>query len=204
MVPQFLVEDAQARGERIKVMVTQPRRIAAVSLARRVADQRGEPLGKQVGYRIGQGDHVDGSATLITFVTVGYLLQYLSHNHAQMLKWTHVVLDEVHERTMDTDLLNLLVMKLSQLPRGATRLIVMSATLQAGLFGEYFSHPGEPVAPPIFVGVRRYPVQSVFLEDLCHAIPALRSSVGKQVSRAVANFEQAARAAGGDVAEDSP
>ena len=204
MVPQFLVEDAQARGERIKVMVTQPRRIAAVSLARRVADQRGEPLGKQVGYRIGQGDHVDGRATLITFVTVGYLLQYLSHNPAQMLKWTHVVLDEVHERTMDTDLLNLLVMKLSQLQRGATRLIVMSATLQAGLFGEYFSPPGEPVAPPIFVGVRRYPVQSVFLEDLCHAIPALRSSVGKQVSRAVANFEQAARAAGGDVAEDSP
>jgi hypothetical protein len=47
-VPQFLLEDGQARGERVKVMVTQPRRIAAITLARRVADQRGVELGTQV------------------------------------------------------------------------------------------------------------------------------------------------------------
>jgi hypothetical protein len=95
MVPQFLLEDGQARGERVKVMVTQPRRIAAITLARRVADQRGVELGTQVGYRIGQGDHVDSKDSLITFVTVGYMLQYLSHNPTAMMRYTHVVLDEV-------------------------------------------------------------------------------------------------------------
>ena len=70
----------RATGRAPKIMVTQPRRIAAITLARRVADQLGVELGSAVGYRIGQGDHVDSKDSVITFVTVGYMLQYLSHN----------------------------------------------------------------------------------------------------------------------------
>ena len=95
MVPQFIVDDAAARGAHAKVIVTQPRRIAAVTLASRVAEQRGEAVGGAVGYRIGHGDHVDCDATSITFVTIGYLLQYLCHNPALIRRYTHLVLDEV-------------------------------------------------------------------------------------------------------------
>lgn len=131
LVPQFIVEDAEERGVPVKMLVTQPRRIAAVTLARRVAEQRGEEVGKSVGYKIGQGDHVDSKDSKITFVTVGYLLQYLSHNSPLVKRYTHIVLDEVHERSMDADMLNLLIKKLME--AGAwpnSKLVVMSATLQ--------------------------------------------------------------------------
>ena len=158
------------------MQVTQPRRIAAITLARRVADQRGVELGTQVGYRIGQGDHVDSRESVITFVTVGYMLQYLSHNPSAMHQYSHVVLDEVHERSMDMDLLNLLIKKLMQLNRDPgqrrAKLIVMSATLQSGLFGEYFTPTDQSVAEPIFVGARRFPVQALYLENLLTALPA--------------------------------
>lgn len=117
-------------GETVKVIVTQPRRIAAITLARRVASMRGEPLGQSVGYRVGQGDHQDSPSSLVTFVTVGYLLQYLSHNPDLAGKYTHIVLDEVHERSMDTDLLNLLVKLIIEKDNNKCKLIVMSATLQ--------------------------------------------------------------------------
>ena len=175
MVPQYIVDDARARGAAAKVIVTQPRRIAAVTLAGRVAQQRGQAVGGEVGYRIGHGDHVDCDSTAITFVTIGYLLQFLCHNPGLIRRYTHLVLDEVHERSMDSDLLVLLVKKLLDGPGAAgLRVVIMSATLQAGLFGAYFAPPGRPAPEPIFVGVRRFPVAEVFLEDLAAAIPALR------------------------------
>lgn len=70
--------------------MTQPRRIAAISLAKRVASMRGENVGNSVGYRVGQGDHQDSPNSLVTFVTVGYLLQYLSHNPEHIHRYTHI------------------------------------------------------------------------------------------------------------------
>lgn len=95
---------------------------------------------------------------------------------------------------MDADMLNLLIKKLME--AGAwpnSKLIVMSATLQANLFGQYFTPPGLPVRDSIFVGVRRFPVRSIFLEELCSAIPILRNSCGKSCAKAVGNFDGAAR-----------
>lgn len=193
-MPQFIVEGAEQRGERVKILVTQPRRIAAITLARRVAEQVGEQPGKSVGYRIGQGDHLDSKDSKITFVTVGYLLQYLSHNSQLVQRYTHIVLDEVHERSMDADMLNLLIKKLMSTGAWpAAKLVVMSATLQANLFSEYFTPTGQKARESIFVGVRRFPVRSIFLDELCSAIPVLRSACGKYVSKAVGNFEGAAR-----------
>jgi HrpA-like RNA helicase len=154
----------EERGEKVKVIVTQPRRIAAITLARRVASLRGQDTGDDVGYRVGQGDHQDSHESLVTFVTVGYLLQYFSHNPDMVQNYTHIVLDEVHERSMDTDLLNLLIKKLLDGDQNHCKLVVMSATLQADLFSQYFTPKYSPVNDPIFVGVRRFPVRSVFLE----------------------------------------
>lgn len=91
--------------------VTQPRRIAAITLARRLSQELGEPLGHTVGYRIGKDAVVDrgGSMTKIIFVTTGWLLQRLMFDSRHFFDCTHIVLDEMHERSIDSDLLYLLI-----------------------------------------------------------------------------------------------
>jgi len=176
------------------VIVTQPRRIAALALSRRVAEQRQVELGTKVGYRIGQGDHNDSKNTSITFVTVGYMLQYLAHNPSVMDRYTHVVLDEVHERSMDMDLLNLLIKKL--LPISTTKIVVMSATLQSGVFGEYFTPQNETVLPAIFVGARRFPVEKIYLEDMLEAIPIVKKALGSTFCKLIKTFDSDAKGQG--------
>jgi len=169
------------------VIVTQPRRIAALALSRRVAEQQQVELGTTVGYRMGQGDCNDSKNTSITFVTVGYMLQYLAHNLSLMDRYTHVVLDEVHERSMDMDLLNLVIKKM--LPESTTKVVVMSATLQSGLFGEYFTPRFDTVLPAIFVGARRFPVEKIYLEDILEAIPSIKKALGSILCKLVKKFE---------------
>ena len=102
-LPQMIIDaDPTAR-----VMVTQPRRIAAISIAKRVAAERGELLGKSIGYRVA-GKRSDNKEDTVrcTFVTTGYLLQMLVHHAEDVTDHvTHVVLDEAHERTMEMDLM---------------------------------------------------------------------------------------------------
>merc|ERR1719399_1055962 len=116
-----------------KIVVTQPRRMAAITLARRVADELGEDIGKTVGYKI-SGDTVSGK---LCFATTGFLLQVLVNRPEEFGTYTHVILDEVHERSVDADLLTMLLKLLMQCYPDV-KLIVMSATLQAKLFAEYF------------------------------------------------------------------
>ena len=186
MVPQFILDDCHARGTRARVLVTQPRRIAAITLARRVAHQRAQRVGRLVGYRVGNRDHKCSKGTQITFCTVGYLLAYLSHNPQKISEYTHLVLDEVHERSVDADLLNYLVKKLME--KNSVKVIIMSATLQLDVFGRYFTPPGEVVQDAIFVGVRRFPVQQIFLDTLAEDIPGVADGL---VSKVAAGFLEA-------------
>lgn len=78
----------------LKVLVTQPRRIACISLAKRVASTLGEELGNSVGYQI-SGDTVATKKTQIVFVTTGYLLQVVVNNPEKLNDYSHIVLDEV-------------------------------------------------------------------------------------------------------------
>jgi len=174
-VPKYIMEDAEkqhreGRGDgATKIVVTQPRRMAAITLARRVASELGEEIGKTVGYKI-SGDCVNGK---LCFVTTGFLLQVLVNQPEEFATYTHVILDEVHERSVDADLLTML-MKLLMQCSPKVRLIVMSATLQARLFAQYFSklegvHRGVgrvAEVKPIFVGVRTFPVDEIFLDDI--------------------------------------
>ena len=159
-LPQFILDDAIARGEgaRTNLICTQPRRISATSVASRVARERGEAIGKTVGYKI-RLEAVTSSSTRILFVTTGVLLRRLAEDPL-LAGVSHVVVDEVHERSLDSDFL--LVLLRDVLPhRPSLRVVLMSATLNASAFSAYFK--GAAVAQiPGFT----FPVQEHYLEDI--------------------------------------
>jgi ATP-dependent RNA helicase DHX57 len=159
-VPQFILDDAISRGEgaRTSLICTQPRRISATSVARRVAQERGEPIGKTVGYAI-RMESIVSSSTRILFVTTGVLLRRLAEDPL-LAGVTHVVVDEVHERSLDSDFL--LVLLRDVLPHRPTlRVVLMSATLNASAFKAYFKNAAVLQIPGF-----TFPVQEHYLEDI--------------------------------------
>ncbi|CAH0141707.1 hypothetical protein SRABI26_00486 [Arthrobacter sp. Bi26] len=119
------------RGRRPRIVVTQPRRVAARAAARRLATLAGTRLGDRVGYTV-RGERQTGPGTVIEFVTPGILLRRLLAEPG--LEGTDaVILDEVHERGLETDLLLGMLIEVRQL-RGDLTLVAMSATLDAPRF----------------------------------------------------------------------
>eukprot|EP00117_Sycon_ciliatum_P008010 scpid5141/ scgid5515/ Probable ATP-dependent RNA helicase spindle-E len=177
-VPLYIFQDWQQQSQsqnkkKAHIIVTQPRRVAAIMLARHVAKLHGQPIGKDVGYSVSR-DVAVSKTTCVTYMTIGYLLQVLVNQPSAFGTYTHVVLDEVHERSADADLLSLVIRRLMR-RYSDTKLIVMSATLQADLFARYFTSglydddvdPDKvAISPTLFVGVKRFPVREVFLENL--------------------------------------
>ncbi|CAI5729218.1 unnamed protein product [Hyaloperonospora brassicae] len=193
-VPQFLYDswarDRSTSGRPVNIYVTQPRRIAAIELAGTVARMRegnefGEDgrVGKVIGYRIGQ-KQVTSSETKITYVTTGYMVERIIHDPDALKSMTHLVLDEVHERSMDVDLL-LLLLKLQLKDHPHLRLVIMSATMDAQLLIKYL---GGSLSTrlvnrkPLFVGSKLFPVKSVYLDDLLDWFPSLSRRCQKEMT----------------------
>ena len=126
-----LVANALHAGPARKVIVTQPRRVAVRSAARRLSTLDGSDLGAKVGYTV-RGENHMGPHTIVEFLTPGILLRRLLHDPG-LEGVAAVVLDEVHERGLDTDLLLGLLGEVRQL-RSDLTLIAMSATLDAPRF----------------------------------------------------------------------
>jgi pre-mRNA-splicing factor ATP-dependent RNA helicase DHX15/PRP43 len=99
---QLLVYDEFA--SRLRIACTQPRRLAATSLATRVAKEMGVSLGEHVGYHIGTQKRIDGKFTRLAYMTDGVLLRQQISDR-DFSEYSCVILDEVHERTVETDLL---------------------------------------------------------------------------------------------------
>ncbi|GJN34271.1 hypothetical protein PR202_gb22920 [Eleusine coracana subsp. coracana] len=132
-VTQYLAEAGYTtRG---KIACTQPRRVAAESVAKRVAEEFGCRLGEEVGYSIRFDDHT-GSETVIKYMTDGMLLREILVDK-DLSSYSVVMLDEAHERTIYTDILFGLLKHLIR-RRSDLRLIVTSATLDAEKFSGYF------------------------------------------------------------------
>nr|XP_032521208.1 probable ATP-dependent RNA helicase spindle-E [Danaus plexippus plexippus] len=138
-VPQWILDDAYNNRKPCKIVVTQPRKIAAISISRRVAQERGWDVGGLVGYQVGLENRTSND-TRIHYVTTGVLLQKLV-NAKNMNEYTHVVLDEVHEREQDMDFLLLVVKKLLYTVSPSVKVILMSATFNCRAFADYFLIP---------------------------------------------------------------
>ena len=168
-LPSMLLEEATERGERVNIVVSQPRRLAAIALADRVAAELGDDggAGGLCGYRI-RGDSKVCSSTALTFMTVGVLLRQCEADPS-LAGYTHVVVDEVHERSVDTDLL---LLSLHRMLRAATaagvaapRVVLMSATVQTCSFVDYFGGVCGSGVGVCDVPGRSFPVREVYLEQ---------------------------------------
>ncbi|CAH2098970.1 unnamed protein product [Euphydryas editha] len=119
-----------------KVCVTQPRVAAALSLACRVADERGVQLGDEVGYSAAMTS-MRKPETGIVFMTEGVLLREMFASPL-LMQYTCIVLDEVHERSQMTDVLMGLLKKIAK-KRKNLKIVVSSATMDADFLKEYFN-----------------------------------------------------------------
>ncbi|WVZ85675.1 hypothetical protein U9M48_032570 [Paspalum notatum var. saurae] len=168
-VPQFILDDMieSELGGFCNIVCTQPRRIAAISVAERVSDERCESSpgsnDSLVGYQV-RLDSARNERTKLLFCTTGILLRKLTGDR-DLSDVTHVVVDEVHERTILSDFLLIvlknLVEKRSNQQGRKLKVILMSATVDSSLFARYF---GE--CPVITVEGRTHPVSTHFLEDV--------------------------------------
>ena len=134
-VPQYLAEAGWCAGGRM-VACTQPRRVAAQTIAARVAEEMGTPLGQDVGYAVRFENVCTPGTTKIQFCTDGVLLRELMDDPL-LTKYGVVMVDEAHERSLATDALLGLLKKI-QRRRPDLRVVVASATIQAETFADFF------------------------------------------------------------------
>ncbi|CDU24994.1 uncharacterized protein SPSC_04827 [Sporisorium scitamineum] len=170
-VPQFILDEAieAGSGSECNIVVTQPRRVSAIGVASRVAVERGEELdgknrpvasGSLVGYAI-RGERRASRECRLLFTTTGVLLRRLGAGGDSDLKGiSHVVVDEVHERNVDSDFLLLELRELLK-RNSKIKVVLMSATINQETFASYFGK-----APCISIPGRTFPVEDYYLEDI--------------------------------------
>lgn len=141
-----LVPPALAAALGGRVVVTQPRRIAARAGARRLAGLLGEPVGRTAGFSV-RGDRQAGPDTLVEFVTAGTLLRRLQHD-PELPGVRAVVLDEIHERQIDSDLLLAMLVEVRAALRDDLVVVAMSATVEAARVAELLGADDAVVTVP--------------------------------------------------------
>lgn len=161
-IPQWCVEYCWQKsvGEgnrRLCVACTQPRRVAAMSVATRVAEEMDVALGEQVGYSI-RFEACTSAKTVLKYLTDGMLLRE-AMNDSRLSQYGVIILDEVHERTLSTDIL-MGVLKQLIVRRKDIKIVVMSATLDAGKFQTYFDN-----SPLLSVPGRTHPVEILWAHE---------------------------------------
>ncbi|XP_022922708.1 DExH-box ATP-dependent RNA helicase DExH7, chloroplastic [Cucurbita moschata] len=178
-VPQFILDDMieSGHGGLCNIVCTQPRRIAAISVAERVSDERCEPSpgtnGSLVGYHV-RLDSARNANTKLLFCTTGILLRQIVGD-GNLTGITHIIVDEVHERSLLDDFLLVvlknLVEKRSAESSSPLKVILMSATVDSNLFSGYFGN-----CPVITAEGRMHPVTTYFLEDIYESTGYLLAS----------------------------
>ncbi|XP_057516708.1 probable pre-mRNA-splicing factor ATP-dependent RNA helicase DEAH2 isoform X2 [Amaranthus tricolor] len=160
-IPQFVIEavelDSTDKRRKMMVACTQPRRVAAMSVSRRVAEEMDVTLGEEVGYSI-RFEDCSSAKTVLKYLTDGMLLRE-AMTDPLLERYKVIILDEAHERTLATDVLFGLLKEVLR-NRPDLKLVVMSATLEAEKFQDYFNG-----APLMKVPGRLHPVEIFYTQD---------------------------------------
>jgi pre-mRNA-splicing factor ATP-dependent RNA helicase DHX38/PRP16 len=154
---QFLYEDGY--GERGMICCTQPRRVAAMSVAKRVSEEMEVKLGGTVGYAI-RFEDCTSKETVIKYMTDGVLLRE-SLTEPDLDRYSCIIMDEAHERALNTDVLMGLIKKVLARRRDL-KLIVTSATMNSERFSRFYGG-----APEYFIPGRTFPVDIQFSRTPC-------------------------------------
>ncbi|KAI8049085.1 P-loop containing nucleoside triphosphate hydrolase protein [Syncephalis plumigaleata] len=151
-IPQYLVYDVQPQQRNMMIACTQPRRVAAMSVAKRVSEEMDVTLGEEVGYSI-RFEDCTSPKTFLKYMTDGMLLREAMADPL-LSRYAAVILDEAHDRTLQTDILWIMP------KRPDLKVVVMSATLDAGKFQKYFND-----SPLLSVPGRTYPVEIFYTPE---------------------------------------
>jgi len=156
-IPQWCLEWVRARYAKKCVACTQPRRVAAMSVAQRVAEEMDVGLGQEVGYSI-RFEDCTSARTSLKYLTDGMLLRE-GMSDPLLDNYGVIMLDEAHERTLATDILMGLLKQVAS-RRPDIKIVIMSATLDAGKFQQYFDN-----APLMSVPGRTHPVEIFYTPE---------------------------------------
>lgn len=156
-IPQWCLDWVKSRYQKKGVACTQPRRVAAMSVAQRVAEELDVSLGQEVGYSI-RFEDCTSNRTILKYMTDGMLLRE-AMSDPLLEAYGVVMLDEAHERTLATDILMGLLKEVAK-RRSDLKIIVMSATLDAGKFQTYFDN-----CPLMSVPGRTHPVEIFYTPE---------------------------------------
>ncbi|KAK7246966.1 hypothetical protein RIF29_41839 [Crotalaria pallida] len=141
-----------------KIAVTQPRRVAAVSVARRVAHELGVQLGEEVGYAIRFEDRTSHN-TRIKYLTDGVLLRESLAN-PELSEYSVIILDEAHERSLNTDILMGLMKRLVKVRNSDLKVLITSATLDGNKVSKFFTD-----CPVLTIPGKMYPVEILYSKE---------------------------------------
>uniref|UniRef100_A0A8C9XGP7 ATP-dependent RNA helicase TDRD9 n=1 Tax=Sander lucioperca TaxID=283035 RepID=A0A8C9XGP7_SANLU len=171
-VPQYILDHYNEKNASCNIVVTQPRKIGASSIARWVATQRKCTLGSLVGYQVGL-EKMATEHTRLIYMTTGVLLQKLVSAKC-LTEYSHIFIDEVHERTEEMDFLLLVLRKLLHSNSCYVKIILMSATINCRQFAEYFGTPIRGKMNPAYVFEVEgapYAIEEFYLDDLQKLFP---------------------------------
>mmetsp|Transcript_17670 Transcript_17670/g.34778 ORF Transcript_17670/g.34778 Transcript_17670/m.34778 type:complete len:913 (+) Transcript_17670:244-2982(+) len=208
-IPQYLLE---MESLKFNIVCTQPRRLSAVALADRVASENGQgEVGDEVGYSV-RLERKRSDRTRLMYCTTGVLLRELAHSPKALGDVTHLVIDEVHERDINSDFLLVIVRELllQQKKSSAERklkLILMSATMQVNSFLEYFSNTHYPLACQyVKVPGKLFSVHKLFLEDILSRTSYVDQLMerNKRIANALASIADRGESQVGTQAEGEP
>nr|XP_051690899.1 ATP-dependent RNA helicase TDRD9 isoform X2 [Oryctolagus cuniculus] len=168
-LPQYILDHYVQRSAYCNIVVTQPRKIGASSIARWISRERSWTLGGLVGYQVGL-EKIATEDTKLLYMTTGVLLQKVV-SAKSLVEFTHIFIDEVHERTEEMDFLLLVVRKLLRTNSRFVKVVLMSATINCQEFADYFAVPVQNKMKPAYVfevGGQPHAIEEYYLNDLGH------------------------------------
>nr|WP_267915685.1 DEAD/DEAH box helicase [Borreliella garinii] len=160
-----------------KIGVTQPRRIATISIAEYIAKHIGVNLGEEVGYKI-RFEEITSPKTKIKLMTDGVLLQELKKD-TLLYEYDVIIIDEAHERSLNIDFILGLIKDISR-KRDDFKIIISSATINTKIFSKYFNN-----APVVSIETIAYPVQIIYNPPLLNTSKGMILKIKEIVSNVI-------------------